>query len=59
MNTNETPKVDGVQVSPNEYVHTVVSDKATCEVHSIYEGEITLLELIKQMIKRDIEMLDR
>ena len=43
------------QVFPAEQLHVQTIDGATYEVVSNYVGDISLLDLFKQMLKRDIE----
>jgi hypothetical protein len=41
--------------SPTTQAHTVIIDEATYEVVSNYTGNTSLLDLLKQMLKRDLE----
>ena len=41
--------------SPTSQLHTQMIDGATYEVVSNYVGDISLLDLFKQMLKRDLE----
>lgn len=42
-------------VSPASQLHVEVIDGATYEVTSNYKGDISLFDLFKQMLKRDLE----
>jgi len=42
-------------VSPASQLHIETIDGATYEVASNYKGDISLLDLFKQMLKRDLE----
>jgi hypothetical protein len=43
---------------PTSQFHVEVIDGATYEVTSNYMGEISLLDLFKQMLKRDMERVE-
>lgn len=45
-------------VSPSSQLHIETVDEATYEVASNYIGNISLLDLIKQLLKRDLERID-
>jgi len=42
-------------IQPSSQFHVVTVDGARYEVTSNYKGEITYLDLLKKMLKRDIE----
>ena len=44
-------------VQPLKKTHVEVIDGATYEVTSNYIGNVTLLDVFKQMLKRDIERM--
>lgn len=39
--------------------HVITVDGATYEVTSNYKGEVAFLDLLKQMLKRDMERLEK
>lgn len=46
-------------IQSSSQFHIVTVDGATYEVTSNYKGELTFLDLLKQMLKRDIERLEK
>jgi len=44
--------------SPSQF-HVVTVDGATYEVTSNYKGEITFLDLLKHLLKRDMERQEK
>jgi len=47
--------VDAKTLPPASQLHVDIIDGATYEVISNYMGEISFLNLLKQMLKRDLE----
>ena len=55
----DVPMTQCKTAQPSSQFHVVIIDGATYEVTSNYNGDMTFLDLLKQMLKRDMERQEK